>query len=511
LGFSHFFEKFSLHFFDIFEKKKRVNSKYQINEIMLNLKQEMEDESKTEQNGICRTLEKSNQIKTEQTSVASVDFTSVDENDPSSESSLPFVPSLSEVTQSSSNGNLTLEKQNTKVSVPKGSRPNRSRQLPSRFDVINKGDQNEVPTSPTVPPLPNLSMDIGSLGDNEAHVYSMIYQHLHANISNGNAGTPSGLNRQFSPLVGFSAEKNMEHSGVESIVTFPPNNIASALNREEDSANVATFLPPLDSLNGQVFDSRTSTLNHQQIHSQDQQQQQKQYFNNPSNRDVYSQQMPMQLMSFGPYGLQPIFASNMNHIPLPHLQGMSSFRPNVGEQDRNTTSATTSSSKKRKAPDPNKKPRKPQKRFMNSNDQNGDFGAKRDGKTRLTTNQPRKVEVLDMNRNRLHLFESCSEASRVMNVNRTRISRVCRGGGGELSGKIYRYIEGSSHTDESMELLAPAVAPVISNASEEIVVPPPLPPVVEYIALEPTVTDEHERDVLEEVDIDDDDGENLFV
>lgn len=480
---------------------------------MLNLKQEMEEESKSEHNELCETLEKSNQIKTEQTSVASVDFTSVDENDPSSETSLPFVPSLSDVTQSSSNGNFTLGKKNTKVSVPKGSRPNRSRQLPSRFDVINKEDPNAVPTSPNVPPLPNLSMDIGNLGDNEAHVYSMIYQHLHANISNGNAGTPSGLNRQFSPLVGFSAEKNMEHSGVESIVTFPSNKIASDSNREEESTNVATFLPPLDSLNGQVFDSRaTSTLNHQQIHSQDQQHQQNQYFNNSSNRDVYSQQMPMQLMSFGPYGLQPIFASNMNHIPLPHLQGVSSFHPNVGEQNRNTTTnATTSSSKKRKTPDPNKKPRKPQKRFMNSNDQNGDFGAKRDGKTRLTTNQPRKVEVLDMNRNRLHLFESCSEASRVMNVNRTRISRVCRGGGGELSGKIYRYMEANSNTDQSMEVAPPAVAPVISNASEEIVVPPPLPPVVEYIALEPTVTDEHERDVLEEVEIDDDDGENLFV
>jgi hypothetical protein len=86
----------------------------------------------------------------------------------------------------------------------------------------------------------------------------------------------------------------------------------------------------------------------------------------------------------------------------------------------------------------------------------GDFGAKRDGNVRRTTNQPRKVEVLDMNNNRLHLFESCSEASRVMNVNRTRISRVCYGDGGELFNKIYRYVEDSSN-EESM-LLVPTIS-----------------------------------------------------
>jgi len=481
---------------------------------MLNLKQEMEEESKREQNEIHKMLE-SNQVKTEQTSVASVEVISVDENNPFSETSLPLVPSLSEVTQSSSNRNQTFENQKAKVAAS-GSRPNRARQLPSRFDVINS-EQNEAPISPNALPFHNFSMDLGNLGDNEAHVYSMIYQHLHANISNGNGGnaslpglgTPNGLNRQFSPLVGFSAEKNMEHGGVESTQSFLPNNVSSDMNGEEENANCAPLLPPLGAHSGQVIDSHM--VNYQQIQSQDHHHQQQQYFNGVSNLDMYSQQMPMQLMSFGPYGLQPIFANNMNHIPMPHLQGMSSFQPQVEETNRNTVNATTSSSKKRKASDPNKKPRKPQKRFMNCSEQNGDFGAKRDGHIRLTTNQPRKVEVLDMNNNRLHLFESCSEASRVMNVNRTRISRVCRGGGGELSNKIYRYVEASSNVEPMS--LAPVIAPVVSNVTEENVLPPPLPlpPVVEYIALEPTATDEHERDVLEEVAVDDGDEEDLFV
>jgi hypothetical protein len=87
------------------------------------------------------------------------------------------------------------------------------------------------------------------------------------------------------------------------------------------------------------------------------------------------------------------------------------------------------SEKKRKANNQCRSSRQPQKRFSIDVDRNeipgGDlFVSKRDGRIRLTTNLPRKVEAIDViTGRRSHLYASCSEASRIMGINRTRMSR----------------------------------------------------------------------------------------
>lgn len=80
-----------------------------------------------------------------------------------------------------------------------------------------------------------------------------------------------------------------------------------------------------------------------------------------------------------------------------------------------------------------------------------------------------------------------------MGIPRTNISTSLKRGGGELYGKIYRYAEDVSNVEPTTED-APVVDPIVSNAIEENALPL-LPSVVEYIALEPTGADEHERDV----------------
>ena len=87
------------------------------------------------------------------------------------------------------------------------------------------------------------------------------------------------------------------------------------------------------------------------------------------------------------------------------------------------------SGRKRKDKSSCRASRQPQKRFSIDLEHNeipgGDlFVSKRDGLVRLTTNLPRKVEALDpVTGQRTQLFASCSEASRVMGINRTRMSR----------------------------------------------------------------------------------------
>jgi len=81
---------------------------------------------------------------------------------------------------------------------------------------------------------------------------------------------------------------------------------------------------------------------------------------------------------------------------------------------------------------------------LNDNEISGGdmFGSKRDGQVRLTTNVPREVEALDPTTSRrIRLFTSCSEAARSMNINRTRMSRKCRGGGGHIGDYFYKYAE----------------------------------------------------------------------
>jgi len=74
--------------------------------------------------------------------------------------------------------------------------------------------------------------------------------------------------------------------------------------------------------------------------------------------------------------------------------------------------------------------RQPQKRFslesLKSRDDSSDdlFGSRKDGRMRLTTNIPRQVEAVNpTTRERIQVFASCSEASRIMDINRTRMSR----------------------------------------------------------------------------------------
>jgi len=105
------------------------------------------------------------------------------------------------------------------------------------------------------------------------------------------------------------------------------------------------------------------------------------------------------------------------------------------------------SGKKRRAQNTGRPDRQPQKRYsvdLNDNEISGGdmFGSKRDGQVRLTTNVPREVEALDPTTSRrIRLFTSCSEAARSMNINRTRMSRKCRGGGGHIGDYFYKYAE----------------------------------------------------------------------
>ena len=70
----------------------------------------------------------------------------------------------------------------------------------------------------------------------------------------------------------------------------------------------------------------------------------------------------------------------------------------------------------------------------------------------LTTNTPREVEAVDPKTNvRVHLFNSCSDAARLTSINRTKMSRTCRKGGGILESNshgtlLYRYTESSNVT-----------------------------------------------------------------
>jgi len=86
--------------------------------------------------------------------------------------------------------------------------------------------------------------------------------------------------------------------------------------------------------------------------------------------------------------------------------------------------------RKNKRKDVSERPdRQPQKRFsvdLKASKMNEGylFGSKRDGRIRLTTNVPRKVEALHPEScQRINLFASCSEAARSLGINRTRMSR----------------------------------------------------------------------------------------
>ena len=95
--------------------------------------------------------------------------------------------------------------------------------------------------------------------------------------------------------------------------------------------------------------------------------------------------------------------------------------------------------------------RKCQQRFTTSGEELH-FTSKKDGRVALTTNTPREVEAVDPKTNvRVHLFNSCSDAARLTSINRTKMSRTCRKGGGILESNshgtlLYRYTESSNVT-----------------------------------------------------------------
>jgi hypothetical protein len=89
--------------------------------------------------------------------------------------------------------------------------------------------------------------------------------------------------------------------------------------------------------------------------------------------------------------------------------------------------------KKRKVPNASitsRLDRQPQKRFsldtskLREDIDDDLFGPRKDGRIRLTTNIPRQVEAVNpVTKERMQSFASCSEAARVMDINRTRMSR----------------------------------------------------------------------------------------
>ena len=74
----------------------------------------------------------------------------------------------------------------------------------------------------------------------------------------------------------------------------------------------------------------------------------------------------------------------------------------------------------------------------------------------LTTNVPKDVEVLNARSMRkvIKTFSSCSEAARAMSVNRSKLSRVCRKGGGVIGVYYFRYA--SADDEGGMETVTSA-------------------------------------------------------
>ena len=74
----------------------------------------------------------------------------------------------------------------------------------------------------------------------------------------------------------------------------------------------------------------------------------------------------------------------------------------------------------------------------------------------LTTNVPKDVEVLNARSMRkvIKTFSSCSEAARAMNVNRSKLSRLCRKGGGVIGVYYFRYA--STDDEGGMEAVTSA-------------------------------------------------------
>ena len=127
--------------------------------------------------------------------------------------------------------------------------------------------------------------------------------------------------------------------------------------------------------------------------------------------------------------------------------------------------------------------RQPQKRYStgNSNAAEAFFDSKNpnNGGVPLTTNRPREVGVFSKAGVRLHLFPSCSEASRAMDINRSKISRTCRQGGGEIENLMYKYVEAEQDQQSPEEPHVPQLFSSAPFTDEDLhylpsALPPPL-------------------------------------
>jgi len=117
-----------------------------------------------------------------------------------------------------------------------------------------------------------------------------------------------------------------------------------------------------------------------------------------------------------------------------------------------------------------KGPRAPQRMF---NDK-GSCSSSQE-KIPLTTNVPRQVEMLEPISMVRRLFKSCSDAARELGINRTKLSRTCRAGGGVINNRYFRYV-GSDAAEATSLSITSAITPESSNNLQDLV-PFPYPPI----------------------------------
>ena len=222
-----------------------------------------------------------------------------------------------------------------------------------------------------------------------------------ASTSDNILGTPtlSMRSMEFSPLLTFSEDRDIASNELK----IPNQSMSSNVTKSEarmdcESYQAVGFLPTQGQ---QIYEND----NGQRVHY------------NPC-QDA----SPQLVSNHMTYADSLIHNSTNRVLPIrPPIIPVSTRKPlekkNVGNKKRKT--ATSSRIRHRQ----------PQKRFsidMKSSRVEGGslFGAKNNGQVRLTTNKAREVEALDpITKRRMHLYASCSEAARIIKVNRTRVSR----------------------------------------------------------------------------------------
>ncbi len=239
---------------------------------------------------------------------------------------------------------------------------------------------------------------------------NLVYHPSGAYGGSSGASTPNAP-IQFSPFLAFSTERG---------TPVPSGNLIDISGRrvQEEDGNM-NEAPSEDAAKNNAPTNTTISTN-----------------GNDRRQDVASIPPPRDFM---PQNLPPHFVQQRFPFPFQHIPGHQShplFHHVNGIHAPSPTTMTPPprlpvlklASKKQRGKIPAaavKIERRPQKRFSrNVGGTDECFGSKSNGKTRLTTNVPRPVKVLDAKtRERVFLFSSCSDASRKMGVNRTRMSR----------------------------------------------------------------------------------------